>query len=384
MLLSEIGLSIPLFERGSGGVPTSNYHGIDVAVRAESYEHAIAARGGFESLRTGFACETDEAIDILNTWLGRSTIATGPEGQTIWEGQLVEITANLGQRRRSVALEGMSNRVRVRYSQNNAAASVTSAASDADSIAAYGTRDAVIAIGATTPSAAADAASRALAQWKNPIQRPSTQIATGDQGEVGVELLFKGWYWTLGWVLTSRTSATVTATGTQIGDLIQTSGVGIGTVNAFLNTSRATIGATGRSDTEFIADDTTYLSKIEKLVGLGDGTDRWVLLCLEGRQLTFRKWAGADPSSVTYIAPLGDHAVYTPAGALVPPWDVRPDAMYQEVGLLDAFPVGSAFDTATRQYVERVVCRVDQNGTSVTLEPAAQDSLDVLLAALGG
>jgi hypothetical protein len=384
MLLSDIGISIPFYDRGAGGIWTAAYTGMDLAARCDRYEQAISARGGFETMRTGFACDRHEAIVILNTWLGRSTKVKGPAMQTIWEGLLSEISITLGQRTRSVSLDPLANRVRCRYSVDQGGASVTTPVSDAASIAIYGTKDAVIAVGSTTAAAAANAASRALAQWRNPVQRPSTKIATGRMGDVSVDLLFRGWYSTLGWVLTSRTSTTLTATDSQIGTLIGTGGAGIGAVNNFLDTTTPYLESTGVTDTEFIAPETSYLDKIEKLVSLGDGADRWVLMCLEDRRLHFRRWAGATPATITYVADLGDHQIYTPQGALIPPWDVRPDAMYQELGMLDAAPSAAAYDTAATQYVERVICSIDSGGVGVTLEPAAQDSLDTLLAALGG
>lgn len=379
MLLSEIGLSIPLFERGAAGIPTTNYHGIDLAGRTDRYEHTIAARGGFESMSVGFAADLDDAIDIFNNWLGRPTVVTGPETQTIWEGQLAEIGITLGQRRRSISLDKLANRLRCRYTDTNGVTATTSPTSDSASIALYGTKDAVISMSHVTSTTASGTAARALSQWKNPQQQPSTQIMTGDSGQVAVDLHFRGWYWTLGWVMTSRTSTTATATGTQIGDLVQTSGVGIGVTNAFLSASRAYIETTGVSATEEIAEETTFLEKIEQLVAQGDGADRWVLMCLEGRQLNFRKWAGATPSTIHYIAPLGSHQVFSPEGALVDPWDVRPDRMYLEVGMLDASPLSTAYDAAARQYVERVVCSISGDRIGVTLEPQASDSLDVVL-----
>jgi hypothetical protein len=382
VLLTEIGVSIPLTERGAAGVPGTTPTGINLASRAESYEHTIASRGGFESMRTSFAADLDEAIDIFNNWLMRSTVVTGPDTETIWEGYLSEISISLGGRKRSISLEKMYNSIRPRYSDDQGIGTTASVVSDASSIATYGTKQLVVALGGSSLTAATNAATQVLAKYKNPPQTPSTEIATGAGGDVRVDLLFRGWYATLGWVLTSRTSTTFTATNTQIGALIAASGVGIGVTNAFLSTSTAQIGATGVSDTEYIAPLTPYQDKIEALVAQGDGVDRWVLMCLEGRLLTFRKWAGATPAIPTYVSPLGSHAVYTPDGSLVPPWEVRPDTMYQEIGLLDASPVSTAYDAATRQYVERVTCSVSGDRIGVTLEPAASDSVDALLARL--
>lgn len=380
MLLSELGLSIPLFQRGAGGIPTTRDDGTDLSDRCDGYQHRIAARGGFESMTTGYRCSLAEAKRALfGDWLGRSTIVKGPAMQTIWEGQLCEITATLGQRSRSISLDTVANRVRVRYSLPNGGADVTTILDDLPSQAIYGVKDAVIALGSTAAAAAANAAGRYLAQWAYPVQRPSTQIATGGGGDIRLDFLFRGWYFTLDWVLHENSSEVSTTTNTQITTLI--GGGGIGGMNAFIDPSGSLVDIPGVSDTEFTAPDTPYMEKIESLVEQGDGSERWVLMCLEDRKLTFRKWAGATPGTIHYVADLGGHQVYTPQGALVPPWDVRPDRMYQEIGLLDATPVATA-DDATRQYVERVVCSIDAGGAGVTIEPAATDSLDVLLSAL--
>lgn len=377
-LLSDIGITIPLFGRGAAGVPSTTLAVADLAGRCDSYEHTIAARGGFESMRTGFKADLDEAIDIFNTWLGRSTVVSSPDAMTIWEGILAGISVTLGQRRRSISLDKLSNRLRCRYTDENGTTAVTSPTSNSASIALYGTKDAVVSASNITATQASGIAARALSQWKTPQQQPDTQITTGNLGDVSVDLLFRGWYWTLGWVVTSRTSTTTTATGTQIGALIATSGVGIGVTNPFLSTSTFNIGTTGRSPSEFIPPETAYQEKIEQLVSEGDGTDRWVLMCLENRELHFRKWAGATPDTIHYVANLGTHQVFTPQGRVVEPWDVRPDTMYQEVDLLTPAPV-AGYDDATRQYVERVVCTVSNSRIGVTLEPQASDSLDVLL-----
>ena len=162
-----------------------------LAERCDGYEHRIAARGGFESMSTGYRCSEAEAKRVLfGDWLGASTVVTGPDMQTIWAGQLCEITANLGQRSRSISLDTIANRVRVRYSLPDGGADVTATVSTTDSIALYGTKDAALSLGSITAAAAANAAGRYLAQWDYPVQRPSTQVATGALGDIRLDFLF--------------------------------------------------------------------------------------------------------------------------------------------------------------------------------------------------
>jgi hypothetical protein len=53
--------------------------------------------------------------------------------------------------------------------------------------------------------------------------------------------------------------------------------------------------------------------------------------------------------------------------------------MYQEIDLLNPAPVGTIYDEAGRQYVERVVCSISGGRVGVALEPQASDDLDVIL-----
>jgi hypothetical protein len=393
-----IPLNIPVFERGASGIPTTTLAD-DLTGRIESYEHTIAATIGFESMRCNLTTEefakvdVDEAVDMLSRWLGRSTVVTGPDAETVWEGFLTQIDADFGQgETRSIGLDAMANRINVRYTTVLGTPGSTGTASDTASQALYGVKDAVLSLpGTSTATAALNFRAKELARRKNPRMIPSTQIQRSKEdnapvapGTARISLTWAGWYTTLGWVLTSRTDTSTEATTTQVGALIGTSAPGIGATNAFLSTSTTLIVASGISDTRKIEADTTYRQKIEALLGQGNSAgERLAYMVLEDRKLTVRQWAGATPNTVTYRRDLGDPNVYDATYGLVEPWNVRPDAIYEVRDLLDIGPVTTAADAAARLYVERVVCSITPEGTNVALEPQASDSFDAMLARLG-
>ncbi len=379
-LFAVIGLRINVFRAGVAGIPTTIF--LDAySRRVQTYEHAICATGGFESMQWTYTGNLSEARLWLREGLMRSVIVYGPDAEIVWEGYVTQVDVNFGTKQRSVSLDSMANRIRVRYSTVLDTPGVTANVEDAYSQYLYGVKDYVEGLNKSTSTDAANAAAAILASMKNPRMQPTTTIQTGDvTSGAAITISCAGWYTTLGWVLTSRTSTTNTATGTQIGDLISTSSPGIGQTNAFLNTETGRIGSTGITATEKIDDDTPYRTKIEDLVKLGDGTDRWVLMCLEGRQLWFQKWAGATPATIDYQGSLHSRQVFDANGGWVRPWRVRPDTMYIERDLLDPAPVLTQQDAAARQYVERVHCTIGETDMGCDLEPQASDSLTARLA----
>ena len=357
-----------------------------------SYEQSIAVNIGYESCQVTFAATLTDALFWLNQ-LRAGMIATGPDAETIWEGYLTSVNVQLGALQQSLSLDGMANRVRVRYTTTTGVPGATATASDTASIARYGTRDMVLSVGVTTATVAGQARTTALAQYKNPRASGGSTISTGESGsESTITLTFAGWGSTLDWVLTSRTDTSTEQTTTQITDLLAGTGVGIGTVNAFI-ASTVIITASGVNDTRFIAPDTTYRQKIDDLVSRGtSGGQRLVWGMYAGRKVFVQQWAGATPSTINYWVNQQARAIYggvldgrtqataPPIATAVLPWNVRPNAMAALVELYDPGPVSTAQDATNRFFVERVTCRIDASGYSVTLEPGEQTGLDAILA----
>jgi len=378
-----IELGCQIYNPGTGGVPLGNFWGN--LENLDSYEHTIGARFGFESMRANKGADIDEALEWLANGLMRAIVVYSPDAEVIWEGYCHTIDADLGQERRSVSLDGMANRVTVRYIDSHGVQSTTAQASNAASQSLYGVKDAVVGLGTIASAAATNARDVYLATHQNPVARFGSSVISGGMGSIRLALTFAGWYDTLKWVLTSRTSTTSTSTTTQVGDLINTAGVGIGVTNPFLSALTTKITASGISDTEFIAPNTPYLSKIETLLSQGNsGGARLAWGVYANRVFVVNQWAGASPSTITYHRLLGDAALYDSNAGRVAPWNVRPDTMYQTDELLDLAPVATAQDSAARFYVERVTFSASSGNIGVKLEPSNDDSISALLARLGG
>jgi len=377
-----IPLNVNIYQRAATGATLGDFI-CNLAGRLDSYEHSITATCGFESMTCALKVTLEEALDWLANGLFRACVVSGPDAMVCWEGYLETIEAQFGQETRSASLRDMANRITVRYTTVLGTPGTTASTSDSTSQALYGVKDRVLSAGTTVSATATSLRDRALAQYKNPVMAPTTEVRSGDIGDVSLTLSFAGWYTTLEWVTTSRTSTTNTDTGTQVDDLIQTSGVGVGATNNFLNTSEIWIGTTGLTDTEYIAPDTTYRQKIDELLGKGDGTDRLAWGIYEDRMMHVDIWAGATPTTIDYYRYVGDGRIFNSGGDSVYPWDVRPDAMYQVIDLLDTEPVASAPDAVGRFYVERVVCSVSDDSIGVSLEPMATNAVDAMIARLG-
>lgn len=378
--------NVPLVARGDGGIPTARplaQYG-DLGARLTRYEHSSVATCGFESATVTLITDVDEALALLDE-CGASTVITGPDATTVFEGVLVTVDVRIGQRSRSKSLEAVANRVRCRYTTVLGTPAVTTTASDATSVARYGTKDGVVTVNQTNSAAALVTRNRYLGQFAYPLAQPATTLATGDGGAGGAEvvLTFAGWYETLGWVMLERADTASEATTTQVGTLIGSGAFGIAATNPFLSTSTANIATTGTTAPRTIAADTTFRQAIESRLVLGDTSDeRFAWGVYEGRSLRVRQWAGANPSNIGYRLRLGAFEVRNGQGGLVAPWDVRPDAMAEDTDLLEAVVSGGATDSGARFYIERVRFAMDGQSMTLTLEPAATTSLDARIARL--
>jgi hypothetical protein len=375
MITGLIPLSIHLFNRGTSGVPTAQWR-MSLSGIIDSYEHTIASKFGFESMSCSFVATEAEAME----WFDRlmySAVVYSPDADVIWEGYLNRVDVELGQERRSISLDSMANRIRVRYTTVLGTPGTTATASNTDSQALYGVKDFVLSIGDYTATAAGNLRDTQLNALDFPKMEPSTTVATGEQGQVRVTLQFLGWYETLGWVLTSNTTTTTAVTTTQVGSLLST----LASTNAFISTSTRNIAASGISDTQYIGPDTSYRTKIEALLEQGNSSNqRLAWGVYEDREFHVAQWAGTTPDTITYKRYLGDDLIYK-NGAVADPWNIRPNAMYEVVDIL-GISLESTPDELSRYFVERVRCSISSSGVSVELEPQQSSALDAMIARL--
>ncbi len=352
---------------------------IDLADGLTSYEHSISDQMGFETIAIGRDVTAELALTALTTWLGGKLVATGPDADIIAEGLLTGIDATFGDESRSVSLEPMANRIRVKYTVAAGGSGTTSAVDDTASQALYGIKEIVQSFETTDATDAANKATRLLAELKNPRMDRRSRAGTGGKTANGAQLrlTLSGYYATLDWLTTSSTSVTSTDTGTQVGSLITS----YRSTNANF-VAASTIATTGRSAPETITDGTTYRKAIEDRLASGNSSGQPLAWGVyeDAIFLVTNPGAAATPDTVTYRRYLGDGRIYNAAGNTILWWQVRPNAIYEVVDLLDPGPVATAQDAAARSYVARVRFSVSKDGMSLDLEGSEGQSVDRLLA----
>lgn len=352
-----------------------------------SYAHTIAATCGFESADLAFAvANLDDALVWLDRLLSGVTVYS-PHAELVWDGLIAGVTLSVGGVTRAVSLDPIANRVRVRYTTALGVAAATAQASDAESQARYGVRDAVLSLDRLTQAEAEGYRGDHLTRYAWPRATSESEVRTGAEVATDgptVTLTCAGWYTTLGWVTLERTDQTQEAVTAQVATLLGGVSPGIGAVNSWLSTDVSQIVATGRSATRAIPADSTYRDAIERRLALGSTTGQryaWGLFDTT-RRLTVRAWAGASPGTIAYRTRLSQGVVENSDGQPVDLWMVRPDAMVQDADAVGVGPAGDAIDSSTATYRERVAFRLDASGMSLTFEPEASDNLTARLARL--
>ncbi|MBK8200222.1 MAG: hypothetical protein IPK75_17895 [Acidobacteria bacterium] len=375
--------TVTLFDPGVGGAPTTlNPH---VVPNLDTYDHSIVNEGGFESLEVSFKVSTRAAARAYLQRLMCHVEATSPRGRTVWEGavQQVAIVSPRGQKT-TRSLSEMANLIVVRYKATNGQQAAAPSVSDAASIARYGTKARLINFSTTTAAAAANRAAVVLRQIAHPPTTQTTESGSGsdDGGAWTVTLTCRGWWDTLGHLLTSTSSTAPVATHTQALTLL----AAYNAINPFFGLSAANVVATGVTDTSLIEDDSTYLEAIcTKLASGTSALERVVYGCYEQREITIRPWAQATPTTIHYVQRDGDPHIRDPYGSVVPIWDVRPDRMVSLPDLDAAAPSSTVpMQGVGRMYIRRVRVQITRSSQRITLEPEDANALEELLTRPAG
>lgn len=345
-----------------------------------SYSHTIADRYGFESATLSYEGGVAEVVEALNL-LGRRLTVIGPYGRVCWQGMFYTIEVTAPGQQHSISMENVANRVKVRFTAPFGTSAVSSTYSDTTSQARYGIKDYVQAGGAKTKTAADQLAQRILYERKQPPPATSITLQSGPRDGSGwaITLNCVGIYEALGFCVTSNTSTTSTVTTTQVATLLTSD------PNAWV--VAGDIVASGISDVETMAEDTTRRAKIEELLGQGNSSGQplsWGVY--EDRRLSIVPWAG---TGVTPLAP-GPTAIYKTSqndmqirnadSVPVDWWDVRPNSRYILTDLLDVAALSSTGNTTTAGVVGRVSFSCDEASLSLSLEGVYQSSADAIIA----
>lgn len=376
-----------LLQPGAAGVPLTiaNVLAFPLAGKVRSYTHTISAMGGFESASVVIPITDDDEYGYWCDQLFCDAVMIGPDAEVVWNGYLTRVTLRVGSKARSRGLDSMANRVNVRYTTYLGNQTTTGTSSNSGSQARYGVKEAILSLNETSSTHAQNVRAQYLAAHAWPEFEPTTTIDPADRHPgYELELEFAGWYQTLAWLTTSVTTTSTAVTTTQVGTLLTS----YAATNAWISTDTSQIVASGISETQYIAPDTTYTAAIERLLSAGNGTNRYAWGIYENRRFRANVWAGATPTSLAtvYLGDLGRGTIYQNGGMVqVAPYNVRPDAIYLERDLLDITMIGSQPDAAARHYVERVTYQEERGaGWSLALEGQSTDDVSARIAHLSG
>ncbi len=366
----------------SGAPPWAKQEIPNLSALVTSYTHAIADRYGFESATLQYTGDADMAVAALNL-LGRSLTVVGPYGRVCWEGMFHRIGVSASGQDHSISLENVANTVKVRFTAPFGSSAVSSTYSDTASQARYGVKHLVQTGGADTLAAANSLAQRILNERKDPLPDTAVQLQTGAADKVGwlMTLDCVGLYEELGWCVTSNTTTSTAATTTQVATLLASD------PNAWI--VAGDIVASGISDTQFIAEDTTRRAKIETLLGQGDSSNQplsWGVY--ENRAFSVIPWAGTGTVPLApgplplYRTNQNEMTIRNADGGIVDWWDVRPNYRYTLSTLLDVAVLNGTGNTTNAGVAGRVSFSCSQDAMSLSLEGVYQSSADAIIARL--
>lgn len=374
-----IALTIPLFASGAAGAPTTAILSDDLGGSLISYSHAISDQFGFESATVERTVAKSVALHALASWLMRATTVRGPWCETLFEGFLAEVAAEFGDESRAVSVRSLANQVKVKATDTNNSPITAGPVDDTDSQALYGIKETIQSFSATDATDALNKANRILAELANPQMERSSSAGSGSEAPLGATLRcsFDGYYSALDWLSTENTTAATAVTTAQVKTLL----TAYNAINAFFSTNQGAIVASGVSAPQLIASDTTYRQAIEDLLASGDSSGQalaWGVY--EDRVFQAVVSAKATPSTITYRRSMVDGRIYDTYRNVVPWWQVRPNAIYEVIELLDPGAVATQQDAAARSYIARVRFSASRDQLSLDLEGANGESIDKLLA----
>lgn len=373
----DIAVLPTFYQVAANGVPS--YTALLARVpQYQSCEFTAHARYGFESASIQVVVSRDDALWWMDQLMSPVRIFS-PWGSVVWEGFLLAVEAAFGNVQLSRSLDGMANRIDVRYATVLGTNGRAGVANTTSSQARYGVKSQVLDADAWDQTEAQYVRDRALAEaaWPRMIVNSTVQTGAADR-QGALTLRCAGYYDTLSWLTTTRNDTTKESTTDQVIYLLGQ----VAATNAFISTSAVNITASGRTAVRTIEADTTYTSKIEALLALGNSSNqRLAWGVYEDRVFSVATWAGASPSTVHYRARLGGATLSSPEGLFIPWWDARPNRMLEVVDLFESAPVGA--ESAARYPIERTVCTVTPSGVSLALEPPQGTELDQLLISIG-
>ena len=306
------------------------------------YRHTIDAMGWFDTMKCSINLPQHASESFFQDYLGNEVrVYFDNPSRIVWEGFINRMVLKRAGLVTTRSLEEMTNRVQVIYDDPSTTPqqSRTTAVSNADSIAVYGSKSATFEAGTNR---GAETLTTGIGDLKlAQLAWPKMSSAPDTSGGLSLEIECLGFYHTLGWDKYVVTNTTIEAVGLVVARYL------FGTTSpTYVGWNSSTISGNGNGlfydDTD--SDDwngntsynavrelrsTTVWEHLVKMCQAGDGTDDWLVgltptILSKGYRRAYYRQAN---TAVKYTAALSDGLrVRNIYGGLVSPWEITPDA----------------------------------------------------------
>jgi len=290
-----------------------------------SYEHEVAAFGGYYSARFDLTGSMVDVDDWFEHGLGRHVEVHDPDLEIAFEGFVNQVGINVGQ---YAAMRGplveVANRVYVVYSERDTATDpptvipgmITIISQDTGSQAKWGIWEQAVSGGETDADGAEYYRDQFLIENAEPFtDDPRVALEAGGQISVSVECLGY-WAWLLAYPYQDTNSGTVTCTA-KVQNILQAD------TNAIFPADYSHVGSNLALAPAYEDSGTPAWNVMKALTAQGDiNNDRWTFGVYEGRKVHYQK----VPEEIAYQHRLADPSqpIETVIGGEVRPWKVRP------------------------------------------------------------
>lgn len=162
--------------------------------------------------------------DYLNLFfrngLMRHVTVDSPQGKTLWEGFIYEMTLQLPKCKKRISVQNIANNCWVRYQLiGSGVVSRTTPVTNAISLARYGQRDAVMTSGETNSVSEATQLANRILDWGRLPKVMTDELSIGDNtptNDIELTIVCYGYYETLKWQCYNQTATTGTINSTAM------------------------------------------------------------------------------------------------------------------------------------------------------------------------
>lgn len=297
---------------------------LDVTQEVVSYDHSIAALGGFWSANVSLKLPLSEVEDWVSYGIGRQLQVKGRGTKIAWEGIVNRISVNIGGYSITVGpYTDICNKIKLTYSMflqlggGNATGIrvVTGYLSDANSQSRYGILERNFSVGGIEASAVSGLQSMLLERYSKPNRSEDLNLPGDDSlRTIDVKLECIG-YSSLFQKYTYNSSTTGTQNlSAKIDSIVAAEPNGLFSSQTTVNTMAVPA---------YENDDSEAWGLIKGLVAMGDvSNNRYIFGVYENRRCIYKPVS----NSIVYIRPLreGANVIQDSSGGIVQPWEVRP------------------------------------------------------------